>query len=75
MRKVVQLAMTNVNFRRGLVSDPKQAIDGKSGNLKFDHAKLSQRSRDVIASFTSEEVDTLYNIYQKAKKAGILILI
>jgi hypothetical protein len=71
LRKIVQFAMTNENFRRALVTDPKQAIDSKRSTFKFDHSKLSQRSRDVVASLTSEELDTLYGIFQKAKKAGI----
>jgi hypothetical protein len=71
LKKVVALAITDEKFRRALKTDHKKAIDSKRARLKFDHTKLSQRSHDVLASLTEEELDMLYSIHQKAKKGGI----
>jgi hypothetical protein len=70
----VALAITDQKFRRALKDDHKKAIDSKRARLKFDHTKLSQRSHDVLASLTEEELDMLHSIHQKAKKVVLSLL-
>jgi hypothetical protein len=39
--------------------------------LGFGYEHLSNVSREVLNSITSEEFDTLHNIFQKAQRGGI----
>ena len=59
------------NFSGKSVSSCCSCLRSLLPRLKFDHTKLSQRSHDVLASLTEEELDMLYSIHQKAKKGGI----
>jgi hypothetical protein len=71
LKKVVQLAMVNGNFRASLTDNLQQAIDSNREELEFGYNDLSQTSRDVLSSLTPDELDTLREIFQKAKKGGI----
>jgi TRAP-type mannitol/chloroaromatic compound transport system substrate-binding protein len=69
LKQVVQRAMEDSNFRAGLAENPQQAIDG--GSFDFSYDKLTQTSKEILESFTSEELDTLSRIFGRAKKGGI----
>lgn len=71
LRKLVAFAVEDENFRNDLILSPKEAIGSKSNQLGFSYDQLSDESREVISSFTAEELDTLRRIFLRAKKIGI----
>jgi hypothetical protein len=71
LKKVVQVALINDNFRTALTDNLQQAIDSNRQELGFGYNDLSQTSRDVLTSLTPDELDTLREIFQKAQKGGI----
>lgn len=71
LRKLVALAVENENFRNDLTLSPKEAIGSRNTQLGFSYDQLSDESREVVSSFTAEELDTLRRIFLRAKKVGI----
>jgi hypothetical protein len=71
LRKLFASAVEDENFRNDLILSPKEAIGSKSNQLGFSYDQLSDESREVISSFTAEELDTLRRIFLRAKKVDI----
>ena len=71
IQKIVELASDNSSFRSALVQNPAGAIDQYSGDLQFNHNDLSEQVLGLLASLTEEELDTIAELKQKAKKFGI----
>lgn len=71
LQKIVSLAIIDENFRNELTLNPEKAISNASDNLGFTYDKIPQPSREVLDSFTAEELDTLHRMYSRAKKVGI----
>jgi hypothetical protein len=71
LKKIVELTIEDDNFRRALSENLKDVIDSKRAELGFGYEHLSNVSREVLNSITSEEFDTLHNIFQKAQRGGI----
>ena len=71
LQQVLDLALTNSAFRKGLVTDPAGTIDRFSKTLGFDSRKLSPAALDVLGSLTQAELDTMAQLCQKSKDNGI----
>jgi hypothetical protein len=67
LQSVLDLALQNAAFRKGLVMDPAAAIDRFSQVLHFDHSKLSLSALEVLGSLTNEELCVLSELNQKAR--------
>src|ERR1051326_82134 len=71
LRKLVSFAIENESFRNELTLNPKEAISSRNNELGFSYNQLSDESREVVSSFTAEELDTLRRIYIRAKNVDI----
>jgi hypothetical protein len=71
LRKIVAQAITNEDFRNELTLNPERAINDASRDLGFTYDKIPEESREVLNSFTAEELDTLHRIYMRAKEVDI----
>jgi hypothetical protein len=75
MRTVVGLAITDPEFKNQIVGRSpdqiKQAIDSHQQALGITSTSLSDDSLSALSSITSSEIDTLKQIYEKVRYAGI----
>jgi len=71
VQKVLNLAVENLAFRKGLLVDPAATIDRFSQALGFDSHKLSLEALDLIASITPEELQMMAGLTEKAKGRDI----
>jgi len=67
IQAVLNLAIENLAFRKGLLIDPAATIDRFSQALKFDSHKLSLEAMDLIGSITQEELQVMERLSDKAK--------
>ena len=70
LKEIVEFAIKDDNFRIAFSQNSKDAINSKHTELGFSYNELSNESREVLDSLTSEEIGTLHTISQKSEIAG-----
>jgi|SRR4029078_21131 len=69
---LLDYAMKDSSFRKGITHDPAGTIEIYRSKLGFGTPELSEEVLDVIGSFTDDELKMMYEIKQKlsAKMGG-----
>jgi len=71
LQQVLNFALDNAAFRKGLAQDPAGTIDRFSKALGFDSRKLTPEALDVLASLTDAELAMMAGLCQKSKDKGV----
>ncbi len=69
LKEIVNFAVKDDNFRNAVFKNSREAINSKHAELGFGYDELTNDSREVLDSLSSEELDELHTIFKKGKTA------